>query len=73
MSPFHAKNLNPQLPREGIAKKKLPHTNLILPRPWNQMEMMDWGFRVLGRGRARVGRASMIEASELVREKERVI
>jgi len=55
MSPFHAKNLNPLLPREGIAKKKLPHADLILPRPWNQMEMMDWGFRALGRGRAREG------------------
>ena len=65
MSPFHAKNLNPLLTREGIAKKKLPHADLILPRPWNQMEMMDWRFRALGRGEL-----STLEASELVRERE---
>jgi len=57
--------LNPLLPREGIAKKKLPHTDLILLRPWNQMEMMDWRFRALGRGEL-----STLEASELVRERE---
>jgi len=48
MSPFHAKNLNPLLPREGIAKKKLPHADLILPWPWNQVERED--FRILGFG-----------------------
>ena len=71
MSPFHAKILNPLLPKEGITKKMLPHTDFILPRPWNQMEMMDWGFKALERGRAREGELSTIEASELVRERER--
>ena len=69
MSPFHAKNLNPLLPKEGIAKKMLPHADLILPRPWNQMEMMDWGFRALGWGRAREGRAEHgVRLRKLVRE-----
>ena len=57
MSPFHAKNLNPLLPREGIAKKKLPHADLILPRPWNQVEREDLGLRVWVRGEGEGARA----------------
>ena len=58
MSPFHVKNSNPLLPRKGIAKKKLPHADLILPRPWNQVEkggfdeLRVWEGVELGRGRA---------------------
>ena len=38
MSPSPMKNLNPLDPGYGIAEKKLPHADLILPRPWNQVE-----------------------------------
>ena len=57
MSPFHAKNLNPLLPREGIAKKKLHHADLILPRPWNQVEREDLGLRDWVRGEGEGARA----------------
>ena len=69
ISPFHANNLNPLLPREGIAKKKLPHADLILPWPWNQVERVD--FRILGfgvRGRELRQRESWVSMRE--REKE---
>ena len=72
MSSFVHKNLNHRHPREGITKKKLPHADLFLPRPWNQMEMMDWGFRALERGRAREGRAEHgVRLRKLVRERVR--
>jgi len=53
-----AKNLNPLHPGYGIAEKKLPHADLILPRPWNQVEkggfdeLRVWEGVELGRGRA---------------------
>ena len=56
-----AKNLDPQLPREGITKRKLPHAGSILPWPWESKEREDLGSLGLGvRGegegaRARVG------------------
>ena len=37
------KNLNPLDPGYGIAEKKLPHADLTLPRPWNQVEREDLG------------------------------
>ena len=63
------KNSNPRHPREGIVERKLSHADLTRPRPWNQMEMMDWGFRAFGRGRAREGRAEHgVRLRKLVRE-----
>ena len=53
MSLFPARNLDPLLPREEIVEKMIHHANLILPRPWNQVERVylgSWGFR---KGRAR--------------------
>ena len=44
MSFSPAKNLDPLHPRKGIVEKKLPHADLILPWPWNQMERV-WGER----------------------------
>jgi len=38
-----AKNLDPQLLREGITKRKLPHTGLILPWPWESKKGRIWG------------------------------
>ena len=58
MSTFHVKNLNLLLPKDGIEEKMIPHTDLILPRPWNPMERKDLGSRVWVRGegeRAREG------------------
>ena len=66
-----AKNLDPQLPREGITKRKLPHAGLILPWPWESKEREDLGSLGLGAGWARGewGRElSMI--SELLGERE---
>ena len=51
MSTFHVKNLNLLLPKDGIEEKMIPHTDLILPRPWNPMERKDLGSRVWGEGR----------------------
>ena len=34
MSPFHVKNLNLLLPKDGIEEEMIPHADLILPRPW---------------------------------------
>jgi len=45
-----AKNLDPQLPREGITKRKLPHAGLILSRPWESKEREDLGSLGLGTG-----------------------
>jgi len=42
--------LNPLLPKDGIEEKMVPHTDLILPRPWNPMERKDLGSRVWVRG-----------------------
>jgi len=36
------KNLNPLHPGEGIVEEKLPHADLVLPWPWNEMEREDW-------------------------------
>ena len=50
-------------------KKKLPHADLILPWPWNQVERVD--FRILGfgvRGRELRRRESWVS----MRERERV-
>ena len=61
MSTFHVKNLNLMLPKDGIEEKMIPHTDLILPRPWNPMERKDLGSRVWVRGegeRAREGELS---------------
>ena len=44
------KNLNLLLPKDGSKEKMIPHTDLILPRPWNPMERKDLGFRVWVRG-----------------------
>ena len=58
MSPFHVKNLNLLLPKDGIEEKMIPHTDLILSRPWNPMERKDLGIRIGVRGegeRAREG------------------
>ena len=44
------KNLNLLLPRGGIEEKMIPHTDLILPRPWNPSESKDLGSRVWVRG-----------------------
>ena len=47
--------MDPQLPREGITKRKLPHAGSILPWPWESKEREDlgefraWGERELGR------------------------
>ena len=48
MSPFHVKNLNLLLPKDGIEEKMIPHADLILPRPWNPMErkVLALGFGV---------------------------
>ena len=63
------KSSNPRHPREGIMERKLPHAGLILSWPWNQVERMDWGFRALGRGKAREGRAEHgVRLRKLVRE-----
>ena len=43
MSLFPARNLDPLLPREEIIEKMIHHANLILPRPWNQVERVDLG------------------------------
>ena len=48
MSPFHAKNLNPLLPKEGIMENKLPHAGLILPWPCESKEREDLGSLGLG-------------------------
>ena len=48
MSPFHVKNLNPLLPREGIMKRTLPHAGSILPWPWESKEREDLGSLGLG-------------------------
>ena len=53
MSPFHEKNLNLLLPKDGIEVKMIPHADLILPRPWNPMERKDLGSRVWVRGNER--------------------
>ena len=67
------KNSNPQLPREGITKKKLPHAGLILPWPWNQVEREDLGLRVWVRGRERELGLELALVRELVgRKKKRV-
>ena len=50
MSPFHVKNLNLLLPKDGIEEKMIPHTDLIFSRPWNPMERKDLGSRVWVRG-----------------------
>ena len=50
MSTFHVKNLNLLLPKDGIEEKMIPHTDLILSRPWNPMERKDLGSRVWVRG-----------------------
>ena len=57
MSTFHVKNLNLLLPKDGIEEKMIPHTDLILSRPWNPMERKDLGSRVWVRVRvgARAG------------------
>ena len=44
------KNLNLQLPKDGIEEKMIPHTDLILPRPWDPMVRKDLGSRVWVRG-----------------------
>ena len=53
MSPFHVKNLNLLLPKDGIEVNMIPHADLILPRPWNPMERKDLGSRVWVRGNER--------------------
>ena len=40
------KNLNLQLPKDGIEEKMIPRADLVLPRPWNPVERKDLGFRV---------------------------
>ena len=46
MSPFHVKNLNLLLSKDGIKEKMIPHADLILSRFWNPMERKDLGIRV---------------------------
>jgi len=73
MNPFHAKNLNPLLPREGIVEKKLPHAGLILPWPRNQVEREDLELRVCVRGRAQEGELRELgRMSELLGVRESV-
>ena len=40
------KNLNLQLPKDGIEEKMIPRADLVLPWPWNPVERKDLGFRV---------------------------
>ena len=38
-------------------ERKLSLADFTRPRPWNQMEMKDWGFRAWGKGELGRGRA----------------
>ena len=73
MSTFHVKNLNLLLPKDGIEEKMIPHTDLILPRPWNPLERKDLGSRVWvrkGEGESSSSGSTRWGGKELVRERE---
>ena len=57
--------MNPLLPKDGIKEKMIPHTDLILPRPWNPMERKDSGER--GGGRELGLELALVRWKELVR------
>ena len=57
--------MNPLLPKDGTEEKMIPHTDLILPRPWNPMERKDLGER--GGGRELGLELALVRWKELVR------
>ena len=62
--------MNPLLPMDGIEEKMIPHTDLILSRPWNPMERKDLGSRdwVRGEGERELGlELALVRRKELVR------
>ena len=72
MSVSPAKNLDPQLPREGITKRKLPHAGSILPWPWESKEREDLGslgLGVRGEGGELGLELTLVRVSELLRER----
>ena len=50
-------SLNPLHTRERIEEMKLPDADLIIPRPWNQVEREDLVLRVWVRGEGEGARA----------------
>ena len=62
--------MTPLLPKDGTEEKMIPHTDLILPRPWNPMERKDLGSRVWvrGEGERELGlELALVRRKELVR------
>ena len=57
MSLLSAKNLDPQRPGKAIVESKLPHVDLILSWPWNQVKREDLRLRVSVRGEREGARA----------------
>ena len=74
MSLFPSRNLDPLLPREEIIEQMIRHADLILPRPWNQVEKGGFGELMIWEGASSgEGELRMMRRTELVRKREREI